>query len=131
MTGAMVLDCKETRSGCYLNDGHGKFSFHAFGVLAQLAPVNAILVEDVDRDGFVDIVLGGNEYQASVMTGRYDASYGLWLKGNGKGVFDPVGPAASGLILDGDVRDLKVVRTAAGRKLLVAVNDAPLKVFNY
>ena len=131
MAGATVLNCKEVRSGYYANDGHGKFSFHVFGTLAQLAPVNAIVVEDVDNDGVKDLLLAGNEYQAAVMTGRYDASYGLLLKGNGKGVFDPVSPAVSGLILDGDVRDLKVVHTAAGRRLVVGVNDGPIKVFGY
>ena len=84
-----------------------------------------------DKDGAPDILLAGNEYQAAVPIGRYDASYGLLLKSNGKGVFTPIPPAAGGLILDGDVRDLKVIRAAGQRLLLVAINDQPLKAFGY
>ena len=48
---------------------------------AQFAPVNAIICDDLDNDGFKDLLLAGNEYQTNVMTGRYDASYGCFLKG--------------------------------------------------
>ncbi len=30
MAGAVVLYCKEVRSGWFENDGHGKFVFHPF-----------------------------------------------------------------------------------------------------
>ena len=49
---------------------------------AQFAPVNAIVCNDLDGDGIKDILLAGNEYQTEVMTGRYDASYGCFLKGD-------------------------------------------------
>jgi hypothetical protein len=35
----------------------------------------------------------------------------------------------SGLILDGDVRDLKVIGVGGGRVLLAAVNDSKMKAF--
>jgi hypothetical protein len=63
------------------------------------------------------------------MTGRYDASYGLLLKGNGKGVFDAVSPVESGLIIDGDVKDLKLIRSAGRRLLLAGVNDGKARAF--
>ncbi|HET6254977.1 MAG TPA: FG-GAP-like repeat-containing protein [Puia sp.] len=129
MTGALVLHCNEVRSGWFENDGHGKFSFHPFPLVAQEAPVNAIVYADVNGDGKADLILGGNEYEASVMTGRYDASYGLVLAGDGKGGWTGVPPAKSGLILDGDVRDLKVIRVAEMPVLLVGVNDSKMKAF--
>jgi enediyne biosynthesis protein E4 len=129
MAGALVLHCKEVRSGWFENDGHGKFSFHPFPLVAQEAPVNAIVYTDVNGDGNADLILGGNEYEASVMTGRYDASYGLLLEGDGKGGWVGVPPVESGLILDGDVRDLKVVMVAGQRVLLAAVNDSKMRAF--
>jgi hypothetical protein len=63
------------------------------------------------------------------MTGRYDASYGLLLEGDGNGGWVGVSPAGSGLILDGDVRDLKVIGVAGQRVLLAAVNDSKMKAF--
>jgi hypothetical protein len=129
MAGAVVLQCKEVRSGWFENDGHGRFTFHPFPLVAQEAPVNTVLYTDVNGDGKADLILGGNEYQASVMTGRYDASYGLLLEGDGNGGWVGVSPAGSGLILDGDVRDLKVIGVAGQRVLLAAVNDSKMKAF--
>ncbi|HVU58922.1 MAG TPA: VCBS repeat-containing protein [Puia sp.] len=129
MEGATILDCREVRSGWFENDHKGRFSFHPFPSLAQIAPVNAIVCTDVDGDGNMDIILGGNEYQAAVTTGRYDASYGVLLKGDGHGGFRAMGPGESGLMFDGDVKDLKVVHSPAGRVLMVAVNDGPMEAY--
>jgi hypothetical protein len=129
MDGINVLDCKEVRSGCFVNDGKGNFTFHPFPRMAQIAPVNAIACTDVDGDGNADLILAGNEYQAAVTTGRYDASYGLLLTGDGKGGFKVVSPVSSGLILDGDVRDLKLVKAGGRRFLVAAVNDEKMRVF--
>jgi enediyne biosynthesis protein E4 len=129
MQDALVLHCKEVRSGYFENDGRGHFSFHPFPPMAQIAPVNAMICTDVNADGKLDIILAGNEYQAQVMAGRYDASYGLLLTGDGKGNFNAVKPVVSGLIIDGDTKDLKMI-TAAGQKLLLAgVNNEKMKVF--
>jgi hypothetical protein len=74
--------------------------------------------------------MAGNEYQAEVMTGRYDASYGLLLKGDGKGTFKAISPLQSGLIIDGDVKDMKIINTASKKRLLlVAVNNDKMKIF--
>jgi hypothetical protein len=122
------LVCEETRTGWIENKGGGKFEFHPFDVMAQLAPVNAIVCTDLNGDGKTDIVIAGNEYQAEVMTGRYDASYGLVLNGDGRGNFVSTGPAKSGLLLEGDVKDMKIISTGTGQKiLLAAVNDERLR----
>ena len=129
MDGAMILDCRETRSGYFENDGKGIFHFHPFPEMAQIAPVNTLVCADVNRDGIPDVIIAGNEYQASVDPGRYDASYGLLLLGDGKGGFKVVPPAVSGLILDGDIRDLKLIHVNKQQVLLTAVNDNKMKAF--
>jgi hypothetical protein len=97
---------------------------------AQVSPVNAILVQDIDMDGKMDLVIGGNEYQSEVSAGRYDASYGLVLKGTGKKTFEVFEPSKSGIILDGVVKHLKVVGSANGKSILLAsVNNEKLKAF--
>ena len=79
----LELFCEETRSCYFENTGNGKFVKHPLPVEAQFAPVNAIICDDLDNDGFKDLLLAGNEYQTDVITGRYDASYGCFLKGKG------------------------------------------------
>ena len=130
MENALVLKCSEARSGYFKNDGKGHFSFHPFPMIAQIAPVNSIVCTDVNGDGHTDIILAGNEYQANVNPGRYDASYGLLLTGNGKGDFTPVSPVSSGLIIDGDVKDMKLISIKKRKILLAAINDSKMKAFS-
>ena len=126
----LTLKCEETRSCWFENLGNGKFIKHPLPVEAQFAPVNAIVCDDLDGDGNNDLILAGNEYQTEPMTGRYDASYGLFLKGDVHHHFIPVPSQQSGLLLQGDVKDLREIRTAEGDKLiLVGINDDSMKVF--
>jgi enediyne biosynthesis protein E4 len=124
------LHCNEVRT-CWLeNLGSGKFRKHVLPAEAQFAPVNAIVCDDLDGDGVPDLLLAGNEYQAEVMTGRYDASYGCFLKGRSGGAFEAIGPAASGLMVRGDVKDLALVRAHNGEKRIVfAVNNDSVRVY--
>ncbi|HLG38924.1 MAG TPA: FG-GAP-like repeat-containing protein, partial [Chitinophagaceae bacterium] len=127
----LKLQCNETRSCYFENTGNGKFVKHALPIEAQFAPVNAIICDDLDNDGYKDLLLAGNEYQTEVMTGRYDASYGLFLRGNGKNEFIPVSPVKSGFIIRGDVKDLSVIHLPNGKKfILAAVNNDSLRVFS-
>ena len=125
----LVLTCDETQTCWIENTGNGKFIKHVLPKEAQFAPVNALLCADIDNDGIKDILLAGNEYQADVMTGRYDASYGCFLKGAPGGQFKAVPPVVSGFKTSGDVKDLKLVTTAKGRLVIAAVNDDYLEVF--
>lgn len=126
----LSLYCNETASCYFENSGNGRFIKHVLPVEAQFAPVNAILVDDFDNDGYKDLLLAGNEYQTEVMTGRYDASYGLLLKGTGNKDFRPVSPVNSGFIIKGDIKDMSLLQLANGEKvILAAVNNDSLRVF--
>jgi phage baseplate assembly protein gpV len=85
------------------------------------------VVKDVDSDGNLDAILGGNLYNAEVETPRNDASFGLWLKGDGKGGFDTQLPRESGLVMRGDVRNMKTIQVGEQTHLLVAKNDEALQ----
>jgi len=126
----LKLYCDETRSCYFENLGNGKFIKHPLPVEAQFAPVNAIICDDLDKDGFKDLLLAGNEYQTEVTTGRFDASYGCFLKGSQKKIFKPVPPVESGFIVRGDVKDMSIIHSPKGEKLvLVAINNDSLRVF--
>ena len=129
MAGATILKCHEVRSGYFENKNNGKFTFHPFPLEAQEAPVNAIVCTDANEDGITDIIIAGNEYQSNVIPGRYDASYGLFLTGDGKGNFSAVKQVSSGLILDGDIKDLRIINVGKRQVLLAAVNDSTMKAF--
>jgi hypothetical protein len=112
------------------NNGDGTFAIHPLPLPVQFAPVYAILAEDVDRDGHKDLILAGNFDGVPPRRGRYDASYGWFLRGDGQGGFAVIEPAASTLWITGQARALRRLRQADGARLiLVARNDAPVQVF--
>jgi enediyne biosynthesis protein E4 len=43
------------------------------------------------------------------MTGRHDASYGLFLKGSKNKTFQFIPPKTNGFIVDGDVKDMELI----------------------
>src|SRR4029078_1750779 len=131
MKNLQKFSCDETRTCYFENNGHGRFIKHPLPVEAQFAPGNAILCDDMNGDGKKDLLLSGNEYQTDVITGRYDASYGCFLKGSKNNKFISVSPAESGFIFNGDVKDLSLIRLSDGSKLiLAAVNNDSLRVFS-
>ena len=88
----------------YLENEDGVFLAKPLNYQAQFSNINSIVVKDVDSDGNLDAIIAGNLYNSEVETPRNDASYGIWLKGDGKGGFKALLPRESGLIMRGDVR---------------------------
>ncbi len=78
----------ELMSTVYLeNRGAESFKMHELPQEAQLAPVFAISVVDVNNDGNKDIILAGNNSWARVKFGKYRANHGVLLEGDGKNNF--------------------------------------------
>jgi hypothetical protein len=124
---ATVLRANVFASSVALSDGRGGFTLQPLPVEAQLAPVEATLADDFDGDGRTDLLLAGNFHGVPPVLGRYDASYGVLLRGSGEGRFTAVEMERSGLAIDGQVRDLKRLRGPAGERLIaVARNDDAL-----
>ncbi len=115
-------------SSIYLENDKGKFTSRPLPQLAQLSSINKFVVDDFDGDGNLDTVLAGNLYNAEVETPRGDASFGLFLKGNGKGDFRAVTMMESGLKIVGDVRDMEPISINGEGHILVAKNNAPVQL---
>ncbi len=128
---AVVAQVFDTRTAVFLNDGSGRFKAVPLPIEAQFAPVYAILAEDFDGDGRMDLLLGGNFYHAKPEVGIYAASYGLFLRGDGQGGFVSVPWMESGFFVQGEVRDMTSLRVGKRRLVVVAKNDAPIQVFQY
>jgi enediyne biosynthesis protein E4 len=126
---ATVLEAYDFATSMALDNGRGGFTLSSLPMEAQLSPVRAALVSDFDGDGHLDLLLAGNEFGVPPVFGRYDASYGLMLRGAGDGRFAPVDPAANGLVFEGQVRHIKAAHLATGGVLIVvARNNDKLQV---
>jgi hypothetical protein len=120
---AEIREAAVFTSSVALNDGNGAFSLEPLPTEAQFAPINAVLVDDFDGDGTTDLLTAGNFYGVRPIRGRYDASYGLLLRGTGEGRFRPVAIEESGLAMRGQVRDMKFLGQADGQRLIVVARN--------
>jgi enediyne biosynthesis protein E4 len=106
-----------------INQGNGQFVIEKLPVMTQLSSVNAIKCVDINHDGRVDLVLGGNEFGFLPQFGRLDASFGHVLLNNGKGSYVWQNPGYSGLQLEGQIRDIQLLKGLNKRFLVFLRND--------
>lgn len=114
-------------SGVLLNEGNGSFHFVPFPEKGQLSTINDIIVDDFDKDGIKDVLVCGNNNDAAVMVGNFDATGILLLKGDGKGSFTPVSTQIDGLKVRGECR--KMIYIKENHQLVILKNSAPAQVF--
>jgi len=117
----------QTFASSYIeNLGAGKLKLTLLPNEVQFSSVNKIVSNDIDKDGFKDILIVGNLFSSEIETPRNDSSMGTYLKGDGKGNFTPVPSEKSGLYIKGDVKDLSTIQIQ-NKKFLIAIknNDFP------
>lgn len=127
---ATVLEVVELATGVYLNNGDFTFTKVKLPVQVQLSTTNAISIKDYNGDGVNDILFAGNFYDSKPEVGRYDASYGSLLIGDGNGAFDLMPVAQSGLRLDRQAREIKKIQTTEGFKIVVINNNDFVQIFS-
>ena len=124
-----LLKANELKSVVFMNDGNNHFTIKALPIEAQFAPVKSILVQDVDRDGNKDLILGGNFFKAKPEVGIYAGSYGNFLKGDGKCNFTAVPARESGFSNKGEIRDFILLNQNDTERLFVIKNNDSVQVF--
>lgn len=116
-----------TLATSYFENNSGKFTRRALPSASQFSTVASVAVLDLNGDGHLDLVMGGNLDAVQPDIGRADASYGVVLLGDGKGGFKNAEPLQTGLYLSGQVRGIQPVFRTRGKPLLVIArnNDQP------
>lgn len=131
LSGATHKLATELRSMYFENLGSGKFKAAPLPVQAQVAPIFSFLPGDFDGDSQPDVLAVGNFYGNLPAIGRMDASFGWFLKGDGRGNFTALEPAKSGFFVKGEGRDLKQVNGADGKlRVLVGRNNEKMLLFD-
>ncbi len=106
-----------------INKGNGRFEIQKLPSMAQISSTNAIQQVDINKDGYMDLILGGNNFGFLPQFGRLDASYGDVLINNGKGGFTRLDYLQSGLEVKGMVRDIKEISSAQKTYILFLISD--------
>jgi hypothetical protein len=111
-----------TLASSYLENVGGKFEVKKLPKEAQYTSIYSILPADVDKDGAKDLLLVGNIDAVQPDIGRFDGSYGLILKGDGKGNFTSL-PVSAGFVVKGQGRDIKSVINAKGERVYIVARN--------
>lgn len=95
---------------------------------AQYSPIYALVLDDVDGDGILDLVAGGNQYLVKPQFGRYDGSSVWFFKGSLSGEYFEFEKGID-LNIKGQIRDIKVTTNTHGKFILFAKYDDMLEIF--
>ena len=113
-----------------INKGNGKFEVKALPKEVQFSSVNAICTMDVNKDGILDIILGGNQYEFKPQFGRLDSNFGSVLLGTKNGTYTWTSYAKSGFYITGEVKHIQKIKNKKNTASIIAViNDATPKLF--
>jgi enediyne biosynthesis protein E4 len=113
------------------NKGKGKFELKPLPIEIQFSKIFAFEIGDFDNDGHLDALAGGNLYGVSTYQGRYDASYGWLLKGDGKGNFKALWPAQSGFFADGELRGIKPLKINGKKGIIVTLLNQKARIYTH
>jgi enediyne biosynthesis protein E4 len=123
LKGATIIKANYFQSVYIENKGKGNFEIKPLPIEAQFAPIFGLCAKDIDQDGNLDLMTVGNSYATEVLTGRYDAGIGNYLKGDGKGNFKNVSVNQSGFFVTGDAKALAEIRLKNGENLLLVTRN--------
>ncbi len=125
---SIIQEVNNLESGVLLNLGNGNFEWKAFPSMAQRSWIFAIQVLDLNNDGILDLILGGNLAQVKPEIGKFDGSFGEVLLGKGDGTFTFSPNRENGLMLEGDIREFSIL---GDNQILVIKNSAAAEIWNY
>ncbi len=113
-----------------INNGDGSYTTKPLPPRAQLSCVCGIACTDVNNDGTLDIILGGNDYEFKPQYSRLDANYGSVLLNDGNMNFTWEAYSSSGFFVRDEVKHIVTFKDRSGKEyFFVAINNQKPKVF--
>ncbi|MEQ9438270.1 MAG: VCBS repeat-containing protein [Cyclobacteriaceae bacterium] len=111
----------------YFENNNGVFTPGKLPAEMQFAPVFALAALDVNQDGHLDMVSGGNLKHMRARFGKASGNFGTVLLGDGHGGFRPLAAKQSGLQVRGEVRS---IISDQEHKLIIGRNDQSPLIFS-
>jgi hypothetical protein len=124
-----TLEANYFKSIVALNEGDGQFAVTPLPEKVQLSCVCDVNCRDLDGDGSLDLVLGGNFSGLLPQFSRLDASYGHVLLNDASGNFTLVPNKESGFLVKGDLKDITEIEVGGKTYMVATVNDRAPVVF--
>lgn len=110
-----------------VNEGNGNFTVKKLPSKVQFSCTCGIICMDVNKDGNLDLVMAGNNFEFKPQFSRLDANYGSVLLGDGKLGFTWQDYQTSGFTIKNEVKHLKTIKDKKGNIYVIAAinNEAP------
>ncbi|SDC94597.1 Repeat domain-containing protein [Algoriphagus faecimaris] len=104
--GATSIQINELETSYLKINSLGKFEKKPLPQEVQFTPSFTSHAIDINNDGNLDLILGGNMNFGRISSGKYDAGRGLVLLGDGSGKFKALSTTESGIAIQGDIRGI-------------------------
>lgn len=127
LDGSVKRSAQTFASAWFENKGNGQWTRHDLPMTAQYSVLQSLYIQDLNADGHADVLAVGNFYDVNPELGRYDASYGHVLLGDGKGNFKTPRPYETGFVVKGQCRTMVSLRTKKGICWAVARNAESIR----
>jgi len=113
-----------------VNLGNGKFEIQKLPFRVQFSSVSGISTLDINDDGNLDLIMGGNNFEFKPQYSRLDASYGNVLLGDGNLNFTWQDYKKSGFSVKNEIKHLKTFKDKNGKIFVIAaINNEKPKIF--
>ncbi|MCF8244119.1 MAG: VCBS repeat-containing protein [Saprospiraceae bacterium] len=122
LSNAVRLEANEFASMYFENLGGGKFMTHPLPDELQYSSLNAAQLTDIDGDGGMELLLGGNFLECNIEMGRYDANFGNVLSFSKKG--EMTVSTLGDQKIDGEVRRIRSLTVNGHPFFVFARNNA-------
>ncbi len=127
---ATVKEVNTVQSIIAINNGNANFTIKNLPDRVQLSCICGIACADVNDDGNVDILLGGNDFEYKPQYSQLDAGYGHVLLGDGKANFEWQQYTKSGFFVREEMKHLETFKDSEGNiYFIAALNDQKPRVF--
>ena len=128
MKNTKILEVYNLASLILQNESGIKFQIDTLPFMAQISPIYSILSDDLNNDGYNDIILGGNLSEIKPEFGPSKASYSSLFIGNKDSKFEYITSNKSGIFIDGDLRDLVKMKINKKDSYIFALNNSKIKI---
>ena len=127
---SIVKEAAISESIIAVNEGDGTYTIKKLPPRVQLSCVCDISCTDLNNDGNLDLIMGGNDFEYKPQYSRLDASYGNVLLGDGKLGFQWQDYKASGFFVKNELKHLSQFKDKNGNVFMVAaINNSKPKIF--
>ena len=127
---SIVKNAVTSASVIAINEGGGKFTVQNLPPRVQLSCICDITCIDVNKDGNLDLIMAGNNFEFKPQFSRLDAGYGNLLLGDGKLGFEWEDFDTSGFKIRDEVKYLKQFKDKNGKVFVIAaINNNTPKIF--